>query len=232
MGGLTFYRGHRSCWYPICLLGFMTSLMKHVPRPPGKAQVGRVTFCPPPCKLQELDLNPGPRASLRILTEGNSFGTPPLARGLEGRAGVVRWPPVPCSAAIRRGPTHLRLRGRPRGATLQGPALLPPCPGAALYLLLPAGAGSPRCLLHQRASGEQLAPAAQGAPAPLRHRGPRPAAPGRGGQGHLLLGPLGEWELGGRRGVCAKAVAAGAPSADLSSRPGRDRTLHWTFALC
>lgn len=172
-----------------------------------------------PGNQKELDSTPGCWApglgsSPRILTEGNSFGPSPH----EGRVGVSEVAPVSCSAPIRRGPAHLCLRGQARGAALRGPPLLPSRPGTALHLLLPAGAGPAHCLLHQRARGERLPPGAQGPPAPLLHRRPRPAAPGCGSPGHLLLRPLGEWEPARCRTCCAEGAAAGA-RVRMSSKP-------------
>lgn len=191
-------------------------------QPPGEAHAGEATCCPPPQEPEGAGLHPRVLGARPGLLPTNSHQREQLpTRGPsphEGRVGVSEVAPVSCSAPIRRGPAHLCLRGQARGAALRGPPLLPSRPGTALHLLLPAGAGPAHCLLHQRARGERLPPGAEGPPAPLLHRRPRPAAPGCGSPGHLLLRPLGEWEPARCRTCCAEGAAAGA-RVRMSSKP-------------
>lgn len=66
----------------------------------------------------------------------------------------------------------------------------------------------------------------------MLHGRPRPAAPGRSGQGHVLFRPLGEWELGRCQGEGVLRVwLVGPDGAKMPSNPSHEarcvmRTLH------
>ena len=118
----------------------------------------------------------------RAAGRGSCAGGP--SRGERGASYLPQRP----DSTWPRSPASVSPSVRPR----TGAGGCPAGPRAAPWQPWDGSSGPPRHLLHQRACGQCLPPAAGGPPA-LPHGGPLPAAPRLSVQAHLLLGLCGEW---------------------------------------